>query len=279
MRYIGPHVSTEGGVQNAPLNAQKNQANAFALFTRSPRSWNAPELSFESAAAFKANLKTAGIEPSMVLPHDNYLVNLASPKKELAEKSFETILDECRRVETLGLEMLNFHPGSRGDSDLKPALQRIGNYAKTVLQETSSVSLIIEATAGQGAHTGRSFEDLAAIIEYAGMPERMGVCLDTCHIFAAGYDLRTAEAYTETMRQFDRLLGAKMLRGMHLNDSMKGFGSHIDRHSPLGQGEIGIEAFKLIINDSHSADIPLILETPQPDIWPQEIALLRSFEN
>ncbi len=277
MLYIGAHVSAAGGVQNAPLNAQKIGATAFGMFTRSPRGWSAPPLAGESVALFKANLVATGIAPEMVLVHDNYLVNLASPKEDILAKSYTSLLDEAERVEQLGLKLLNFHPGSRQESDLDGALSQIASYVKRIIDETAEVCMVIEMTAGSGAHTGATFEEIATMLERIDAGSRMGVCIDTCHIFAAGYDLRSAESYAATMEQFERLIGYEFLRGMHINDSMKGLGSHVDRHSPLGAGEIGLTAFEVLAKDNKIMNIPLILETPEPTLWATEIQQMQSW--
>lgn len=277
MLHIGAHVSAAGGVQNAPLNAQKIGASAFGMFTRSPRGWSAPPLEGESIALFKANLAATGIAPAMVLVHDNYLVNLASPKEDILAKSYASLLDEAQRVEQLGLKLLNFHPGSRQESELDGALSQIATYVQRIIDETNDVCMVIEMTAGSGAHTGAAFEEIATMLKRIDREARMGVCIDTCHIFAAGYDLRSAESYAATMEQFERLIGYEFLRGMHLNDSMKGLGSRVDRHSPLGEGEIGLSAFKAIAKHEAMNNIPLILETPEPARWATEISQMQQW--
>lgn len=276
MYYLGAHVSATGGLFKAPKNAVDIGANAFAMFTRAPRGWSAPPLKEADISAFKAALALSEIDPKMVLVHDSFLINLATENPEIREKSLHALLDELQRVEALGLHLLNFHPGARLTSDLESAIERIAQGMQQILDQTKYASLIIEATAGSGSHTGSRFEELADMLEYfKGNDSRVGVCIDTAHIFAAGYDLRSAEDYAHTMAEFDRIVGFKYLKGMHLNDSMKPFGSKVDRHSPLGQGEIGYLPFELIVQDERMQEIPLILETPKPEIWAEEIATLR----
>jgi deoxyribonuclease IV len=278
MYYYGAHVSTAGGLATAPSNAAALGANAFAMFTKSPRSYLAKELISKEIQAFKNALLDANIEPTQVLVHDNYLINLASDQMENRAKSLASLLQELQRVEALGLHLLNFHPGARLKSDLPSALERVASGMKEVLDQTAYAQLIIELTAGSGSHTGGQFEEVATILEYfKGDDKRVGVCIDTAHIFAAGYDLRTQESYALTMESFGKVIGFGYLKGMHLNDSQKELGSKVDRHASLGQGLIGINAFECIAKDSRLEGIPLILETPQPELWATEIALLRSF--
>lgn len=278
MKYIGAHVSASGGVENAPRNAKNIGATAFALFTKNQRQWLAPQLSERQCEAFRKACADAGYAPSMILPHDSYLINLGHPEREALEKSRQSFTAEMARCEALGLDRLNFHPGSH----LKqiPALQSLERVAESInmaLDRTHGVTAVIENTAGQGAYLGFSFEHLAFIIERVEDKSRVGVCIDTCHAFAAGYDLRTAEACDATFGEFDRTVGFRYLRGMHLNDAMKPLGSRVDRHAPLGDGEIGWECFKYILSDKRFDDIPLILETPDESRWADEIATLKSF--
>ncbi|NIZ19969.1 deoxyribonuclease IV [Entomospira culicis] len=277
MFYYGAHVSTAGGLANAPKNAQKIDANAFAMFTRNPRGWQAPPLSEKDISAFKEALVASKIDADKVLVHDNYLVNLATDNPEIRQKSINSLLDELERVEALGLHLLNFHPGARLKSDLAPALARIAEAMRFILDHTKYATLVIEATAGSGSHTGATFEELATILEYfKGNDQRVGVCIDTAHIFAAGYDLRTEDDYHQTMQTFGEVVGFSYLKGMHINDSLKAHGSRVDRHASLGAGEIGWTPFQLIAKDKRLEEMPLILETPEPTLWAQEIAFLRS---
>ncbi len=293
-KYVGAHVSASGGVENAPINAMEIGARAFALFTKNQRQWKAKALSEESIEAFRTNLERSGIAPRHVLPHDSYLINLGHPEEEKLLKSREAFIDELERCEQLGLEKLNFHPGShlvkipKRDPDYEAKLEaaerecldRIAESMNRAIEATpdSKVKLVIENTAGQGSNLGYRFEHLAYLIERVEEKSRVGVCLDTCHTFTAGYDLRTAEAYAETMSAFDEIVGFDYLEGMHINDSKPPLGSRVDRHHSLGMGEIGWEAFRLIMNDPRMDDIPLILETIDESIWPEEIRALYALQ-
>ena len=279
MKYVGAHVSAAGGVENAPLNARAIGARAFALFTKNQKQWRARPLEAEGIAAFKRNLAAAGIAPRHVLPHDSYLINLGHPDPEKREKSVLALLDEARRAEQLGLHYLNFHPGSHlGTGSEEECLQRIAAGMRRILAETEGVALLVEGTAGQGNHVGHRFEHLARILELVGDPGRSGVCLDTCHLFAAGYDLRSAEAYEATMARFHSVVGLPFLRAAHLNDAKAELGSRVDRHDSIGKGKLGLEAFRLLMNDPRFDDKPLILETIDEGLWPAEIELLYSLE-
>jgi len=290
MKFVGAHVSASGGVENAPLNAQQIGAKAFALFTKNQRQWVAKPLTDASIDAFKENLAQSGIDPKHVLPHDSYLINLGHPEAEKLEKSREAFIDELKRCEQLGLDKLNFHPGShlvkipKKDPMYEEKLMEAELQCLDVIAESmniaieatkdSHVKLVIENTAGQGSNLGYRFEHLAHLIDKVEDKSRVGVCLDTCHTFTAGYDLRTREAYEETMDAFGRIVGFEYLMGMHINDSKPKLGSRVDRHHSLGQGEIGWDAFRYIMNDPRMEDIPLILETIDESIWDQEIRAL-----
>ncbi|MBN2399091.1 MAG: deoxyribonuclease IV [Candidatus Aminicenantes bacterium] len=277
MKYIGAHVSAAGGVENAPLRAEKIGAKAFALFTKNQKQWQAPPLSVASIAAFKRNLVSAAISPCHVLPHDSYLINLGHPDPEKREKSILALLDEARRVEMLGLNYLNFHPGSHlGLMEENKCLKTIAVGMKRILAETGQVSLLLETTSGQGGYVGYRFEHLATILEQVNQKERTGVCLDTCHIFAAGYDIRTAETYEKTMKRFDEIIGGQYLLAAHVNDSKVDLGSRKDRHDSIGRGKLGMEAFRMMMNDPRFEDLPLILETIDDSLWESEIKLLYS---
>jgi len=276
-KFVGAHVSTAGGVFNAPLNAREIGAKAFALFTKNQRQWRARPLTEEVIGKFRENLKRAGISPEMVLPHDSYLINLGSPDGEKRRKSLEAFVDEVERCYQLGLKYLNFHPGSSlGKVSEEECLKIVAESVNEAISRTKEVILVIENTAGQGNTVGYRFEHLARIIELVENKERIGVCLDTCHMFAAGYDIRTREAYEKTMKEFDEIVGFKYLKGMHLNDAKSELGSRVDRHHSIGKGNIGLEAFRLIMNDERLNGIPLILETIEPSIWKEEIELLYS---
>ena len=277
MKYVGAHVSASGGVENAPLNAVKIGANAFALFTKNQKQWQAKPLSPENIAAFKQNLAAADIQPRHVLPHDSYLINLGHPDPEKRERSVLALLDEARRVEQLGLRWLNFHPGSHlGVMEEEQCLTVIAAGIKRILAETDRVSLLLETTSGQGGYVGYRFEQLAVIMDLVGRGERTGVCLDTCHVFAAGYDLRTAETYERTMQDFERIIGRDYLLASHINDSKVDLGSRKDRHDSIGRGQLGMEPFRLLMNDPRFDDLPLVLETIDDSLWETEIKLLYS---
>ena len=280
MKYIGAHVSASGGVENAVKNAKEIGATAFALFTKNQRQWLAPELTSSQIETFKAAMAEAGYTAAQVLPHDSYLINLGHPDEDGLEKSRESFFEEMRRCELLGLDRLNFHPGSHLKRiDDEGSLKRIAESINMSLERTSGVTAVLENTAGQGSNLGFRFEHLAYIIDRIDDKSRVGVCLDTCHTFAAGYDLRTAEACDATFAEFDRIIGFNYLRGMHLNDAMRPLGSRIDRHSPLGDGEIGWECFNYIARDARFDNIPLILETPDEARWAEEIAKLKALSN
>jgi len=278
MKYIGAHVSASGGVENAPLNAARIGAKAFALFTKNQRQWIAKPLSDENIRNFKANLEKIGISPEHVLPHDSYLINLGHPEKEPLEKSRDAFLDELQRCEQLGLKLLNFHPGSHlkkcSEDD---CLQTIAESINIALDKTRGVTAVIENTAGQGTNMGHRFEHLARIIELVDDKSRVGVCLDTCHTFVAGYDLRTLDDCDSTFSQFDSIVGFSYLRGMHLNGSKTEFESRVDRHHSLTQGHLGLELFQYIMNDARFDNIPMVLETIDETIWPEEIEMLYNF--
>lgn len=278
MKYFGAHVSASGGVENAVRNAKDIGATAFALFTKNQRQWLAPELTPSQIDIFKQAMAEAGYSAAQVLPHDSYLINLGHPDEDGLEKSRESFFEEMHRCELLGLDRLNFHPGSHLKRiDEEGSLKRIAESINMALERSKGVTAVLENTAGQGSNLGFKFEHLAYIIDRVEDKSRVGVCLDTCHSFAAGYDLRTREACAATFEEFERIVGFKYLRGMHLNDAMRPLGSRIDRHSPLGDGEIGWECFKYIAQDPRFDNIPLILETPDEERWANEIVTLNDF--
>ena len=280
MKYIGAHVSASGGVSNAIKNAKEIEATAFALFTKNQRQWFAKPLPQKEIEKFKNLMQKYGFNKDMVLPHDSYLINLGHPDIEKREKSLKSFIEEAKRVEQLGLKYLNFHPGSHlREISEEECLENIANSINYAIKETESCVFVMETTAGQGSNLGYKFEHLAYLIDKAVDKERIGVCIDTAHIFAAGYDIRTKEAYEKTMKEFDNIIGFKYLKGMHINDSKAKFASRVDRHHSLGKGEIGIDAFKFIMQDKRIDNIPLILETIEPSLWPEEIKLLKSFAN
>ena len=277
MKYIGAHVSAAGGLANAAIRAAEIEATAFALFTKNQRQWRAAPLTPEVIDDFKAACEKYHYTTAQILPHDSYLINLGHPVEEALEKSREAFIDELTRCQQLGLTLLNFHPGSHLlQIDEDKCLARIAESINIALAQTEGVTAVIENTAGQGSNLGFKFEHLAAIIDGVEDKSRVGVCIDTCHAFAAGYDLRTPEACAETFAEFERTVGFNYLRGMHLNDAKSEFGSHVDRHHSLGEGNIGHDAFRFIMQDNRFDGIPLILETINPDIWAEEIAWLKA---
>ncbi|MDI5920378.1 deoxyribonuclease IV [Halomonas sp. LR5S13] len=277
MKYLGAHVSAAGGVDQAVRRAVEIGANAFALFTKNQRQWQAKPLSDAVIEAFRAACHEHGFGPGQILPHDSYLINLGHPEAEGLAKSRAAFLDELQRCEQLGIDRLNFHPGSHlKKTSETDCLSRIAESINEALAETRGVTAVIENTAGQGSNLGWRFEHLAEIIEQVEDKSRVGVCLDTCHAFAAGYDLRTPEATTATLDEFDRVVGCDFLRGMHLNDAKSELGSRVDRHHSLGQGNIGLDAFTTLMRDPRLDGMPLILETIDPTIWADEIAWLRA---
>ena len=276
MKYIGAHVSASGGVDNAPINAYQIGATAFALFTKNQRQWHAKPLEPAMIDSFKKRCEKYGFTSKQILPHDSYLINLGHPDAEQLEKSRTAFLDEMQRCEQLGLTLLNFHPGSHlKQISVDECLKRIAESINMTLDKTKDVVAVIENTAGQGSNLGYKFEHLAQIIDQVDDKSRVGVCIDTCHAFAAGYDLRTEKACQETFAEFEKIVGFKYLRGMHLNDAKSELASHVDRHDSLGEGNIGKTAFRYIMQDPRIDEIPLILETINSDIWAQEIAWLK----
>lgn len=279
MKYIGAHVSASGGVYNAVYNAMQIGANAFALFTKNQKQWVAKPLDPQTLQLWFEALEKSQILPKHILPHDSYLINLGNPDLDARKKSLDAFIDEVQRCEILGLDRLNFHPGShlRAISEYE-CLENISNCLNETLQQTKNVTLVIENTAGQGSNLGYKFEHLQYLIENSIDKDRIGVCIDTCHLFTSGYDIRTKEAYDATWTEFDKVIGFTYLKGMHLNDSKPDLGSKIDRHDSLGLGKLGLEPFRFIMNDPRMDDIPLILETINPDIWADEIKLLRAMQ-
>lgn len=279
MKRIGAHVSASGGVFNAPLNAAKIGADAFAMFVKNQRRWDAPPLSAEEIVAFKDALKQSGIRAEHVLVHDSYLINLGHPREAERKKSLNAFVDEIRRCEALGLRLLNFHPGSHlNEISAQVCLDNIAESLNFAIANTAGVKLVLENTAGQGSNLGYDFAQLAYVIDKISNKDRIGVCIDTCHAFAAGYDLRSPQAYERTMSEFDRAIGYKFLSGMHLNDTKNELSVRKDRHESLGRGFLGLAAFENIMNDPNIDEIPLILETIDDSLWAEEIALLRSMQ-
>ncbi len=291
-KFVGAHTSASGGVFNAAKNAKEIGAKAFALFTKNQKRWEAKPLDSETIDKFQRALDDAGILPKHVLPHDSYLINLGHPDEQKLIKSRMAFIDELERCEQLGLDRLNFHPGShlekltkkqKEDTELVTEIENkcldvIAESINIALDKTSGVKAVIENTAGQGSNLGYKFEHLASIIEKVEDKSRVGVCIDTCHMFTAGYDIRTREAYDATWKSFADIVGFEYLSGMHINDSKPPLGSRVDRHHSLGQGEIGLDAFGFIMNDERMDDIPLVLETIDETIWKEEIELLYSLQ-
>jgi len=292
-KFVGAHVSASGGVQNAPLNAIAIGARAFALFTKNQKRWEAKDFETKTLDAWFKNLEESKILPKHILPHDSYLINLGNPDDEKLEKSRNAFIDELQRCEILGLDRLNFHPGSHlqkfGKKDPEynekihyaelECLDLIAESINFALDKTKNVKAVIENTAGQGTNLGYKFEHLEYIIDRVEDKSRIGVCIDTCHMFTAGYDIRTREAYDKTWNDFDKIVGREFLMGMHINDSKPALGSRVDRHHSLGEGEIGWNAFEYIMNDSRMDDIPLVLETIDETIWDKEIKELYNLVN
>jgi deoxyribonuclease-4 len=276
-KFIGAHVSAAGGIENAPVRASEIGANAFALFTKNQRQWNAKALTKTSIDAFKLNCRRLGFQMQHVLPHDSYLINLGSPDEDKLLKSRAAFIDEFERCQALGLSLLNFHPGSHLNQISEQAcIETIAESINLAHKSVPDVIAVIENTAGQGSNLGCTFEQLAEIIRLVENKERIGVCLDTCHLFAAGYDLQTSEACDTTFAQFDQIVGMHYLKAMHINDSKVALGARVDRHHSLGKGFIGWEAFEYIAKDSRFDDIPLILETINPELWSEEITTLQT---
>lgn len=275
MKYIGAHVSASGGVENAPLNANAIGAQAFALFTRNQRQWKSSPLTKKSISLFKERCEEFGYEAKHILPHDSYLINLGHPDPDGLQKSRDAFLDEMQRCEQLGLDRLNFHPGSHlNELSVDDCLARIAESINRTLDQTAGVCAVIENTAGQGTNLGYTFEQIAAIIDRVEDKTRVGVCIDTAHTLAAGYDIKTEQGFTETFRHFDEVIGFSYLRGMHINDSKKDLATRVDRHDSIGKGVMGMTTFKMLMADPRFDDIPLILETPDESIWAEEIGYL-----
>lgn len=277
MKYIGAHVSASGGVENAPLNAMAIGANAFALFTKNQRQWVSAPLTARSIELFKENCRKGGFLPEYILPHDSYLINLGNPDEEAVQKSRAAFLDEMQRCEQLGLKMLNFHPGSHLNKiSIEQCLDEIAANINMALSKTKGVTAVIENTAGQGSNVGNKFEEIRYIIDRIDDKSRVGVCIDTCHTYSAGYDI--VGDYEGVFSEFDSVIGLEYLRAIHLNDTKKPLSSRVDRHETLGDGFLGIDFFKKLMKDTRFDNIPIILETPDESKWAEEIALLRSFE-
>jgi deoxyribonuclease IV len=272
MKFVGAHVSASGGVENAPLNASTIGAKAFALFTKNQRQWFSNPLSRESIKRFRENCENLGYKPFQILPHDSYLINLGHPEMEPLEKSRASFLDEMQRCEQLGLDRLNFHPGSHlGAISEEECLSRIAESINKALDKTRGVTAVIENTAGQGNNMGHKFEQLKFIIDKVEDKSRIGVCIDTCHAYTSGYDIKSPDGFRETFEAFEKIIGFNFLKGMHINDSKKELASRVDRHDNIGKGLLGEEVFRILMNDARFDNMPLILETPDESLWEAEI--------
>ncbi len=275
MKWVGVHVSVSGGIEQAPLNAQKIGAKAFALFTKNQRQWHAKPLTVESIRLFQIRCREGGFQPEQILPHDSYLINLGSPETTMLEKSRAAFIDEMQRCHQLGLKYLNLHPGNHKEMiSESECMNTIAESINLALAAVPEVIAVLENTAGQGSSVGYRFEHLAYIIERIRDQNRIGVCFDTCHAFASGYELRDFESYTQTINEFDRIIGFSLLKGMHLNDAKSSHASRVDRHHSIGEGELGLEPFRFIMNDPRLDNISLILETIDETLWSEEIRTL-----
>lgn len=279
MKFVGAHVSASGGVENAPVNANKIGAKAFAFFTKNQRQWFASPYKEENIINFKTRCEEYGFSANNILPHSSYLINLGNPTEEGVEKSRQAFIDEMQRCEQLGINRLNFHPGSHlNEISVERCLDRIAESINMALERTTGVCAVLENTAGQGTNLGHTFEQLAHIIDKIEDKSRIGVCLDTAHTLAAGYEIRTRDKYDETFNKFDEIVGFKYLKGLHINDSKKELASRVDRHDSLGKGLMNMDLFSFIMNDPRMDDLPLILETPDETLWAEEILLLYSLQ-
>ena len=275
MYFIGPHVSVGGGVANAPVNAKALGSTGFGMFVKNQRQWTAAPYAPADVEAFKRQMKADGYTAAQVMPHAGYLINLANPDEAAHAKSMASLLDELKRCMALGLDKLNLHPGSHLRLITpQEARDRVAKSINAALAQTEGVAVVIENTAGSGGNLGSVFEEIRAIIDGVEDKARVGVCLDTMHTFAAGFDIRTRDGFLKTMEHFDRTVGMGYLRGMHLNDSKVGLNSHVDRHESLGAGLLGIDVFTCIMTDKRFENMPLVLETPNEELWAQEIRQL-----
>lgn len=276
--YIGAHTSASGGVHHALLEGVEIGATTIQLFTSNQRQWQAKTLEASLVEKWKTTLKESGLKH--IMSHDSYLINLGSPKEEVLLKSRHAFAQEIERCQTLGISYLNFHPGACLESDEEECLDTIVASLRLYapLLEKSTLRLLIETTAGQGSTVGYRFEHLAYIIQKVKNDLPIGVCIDTCHIFAAGYDIRTNAAWDKTLAEFEKIVGLDQLYAFHLNDSLKGLGSRVDRHQALGEGQIGWESFRFLMRDPRTRHLPKYLETPGGcPLWKREIEQLRGF--
>lgn len=279
MKFVGAHISASGGVENAPVNAQAIGAKAFAFFTKNQRQWFASPYKEENIINFKQRCKEFGYSPDHILPHSSYLINLGNPTEDGIKKSRQAFFDEMQRCEQLGINRINFHPGSHlNEVSEEKCLDLIAESINMALERTSGVCAVLENTAGQGTNLGYKFEHLAHIIDKVDDKSRVGVCLDTAHTLAAGYEIRTREGYDNTFAKFEEIVGFNYLKGMHINDSKKELATRVDRHDSLGKGIMNMDLFSFIMNDPRFDNLPLILETPDESLWAEEIQLLYSLQ-
>lgn len=277
---LGAHTSTSGGIHRALLEGKEIGATTIQLFTTNQKQWQGRLLTPEMIESWHRTLQET--ELCHIMSHDSYLINLGGPKLEILEKSRKAFYEEVERCVQLEIPYLNFHPGAALDGDTQECLDRIVESLLLVrpLLEQGTTRLLLETTAGQGSSVGHRFEHLAYIIENLKEQIPIGVCVDTCHIFVAGYDVRTAEAWEKTLSEFDRIIGLSFLYAFHLNDSVKGLGSRVDRHQPLGEGQIGWECFRFLMTDPRTRHLPKYLETPgRTELWKKEIQQLKEFVN
>ncbi len=278
MKFIGAHVSISGGVYTAPVRAHQIGAKAFGMFVKNQRQWRAAPLKEEDIQLFKRHCRMYGFDSEFILPHAGYLINLATVDKLNAARSLESFVDEINRCHSLGLTKINVHPGAHlGKISEKEAIELVASNINRAIEQTESVCIVIENTAGEGTHVGYRFEHLKRILELVDDKQRIGVCIDTCHLFAAGYNISTEDAYESTFDAFERIVGFEWLKGVHLNDARSALGSRVDRHESIGSGNIGVDAFRMMMEDSRFDGIPMILETPRPELWKREIAMLYEF--
>jgi deoxyribonuclease IV len=275
--YLGAHVSTSGGVDKAPANGRDLGCQAIQVFTRNQMQWRARALAKKEVAAFQQGMAASKI--MVAVAHDSYLINLGSPEGEVLRKSLEAFADEMERCEQLGIPYLVAHPGSHVGTGEAAGLKRIVESINRVLNQKNgyATQVLLETTAGQGSNLGYRFEQLASILAEIEATDRVGICVDTCHVFAAGYDLRTRSTYDFTFEQLHRVIGLKKIKAFHLNDSKKGLGSRIDRHENIGKGELGLDPFRFLLNDTRFEGLPMLLETPGGDeAYRRDLETLRS---
>ncbi|XP_067044620.1 probable endonuclease 4 [Acropora muricata] len=279
-KLVGAHVSISGGIQNAVSEALKIGAKAFGLFLRSQRQWKSKPLEDKAAELFKQACERGGFSARAILPHGIYLMNCGSPEEETLAKSRETLVEELKRCEKLGLTLYNFHPGSTcGKITVEECIDRIAESINGAHLQTNHVVTVLENMSCQGNTVGGKFEELREIIDRVKDKSRVGVCIDTCHAFAAGYDISSDGGFDKMMQEFESVIGLKYLRAVHLNDSKGELGCHLDRHENIGKGKIGINAFRRLMMDPRFNGIPMILETPceAENTYQKEVKLLYSF--